>query len=273
MLQIASPEDESIQDRRDRVNRLVLDEVALEGADLLVLPELWGAGAFNYRAFADAAELREGPTLALARGWAERHHLYVHAGSIVETTDSGARFNTSLMVDPRGELIAAYRKVHLFGANEERELTPGDELAIVDIGGVTAGLATCYDLRFPELFRSILDAGATMTAICSGWPEKRVEHWRLFTSARAVEDQMYVVACNAVGAQHGTVLAGASRVVDPWGTVVAEAGADEGFTYADLDIDLPAQVRATFPAVDHRRWPPTPPTGRGASAGDPSTAA
>lgn len=253
LLQIASPDDESIDARRQRVDAMVLGESGLDAADLLVLPELWGAGAFNYRAFADSAEPLDGPTLALARSWARARQLYVHAGSFVEEAD-GSRFNTSVLVDPTGALVATYRKVHLFGANEERELAAGDELAIASLDGVITGLATCYDLRFPELFRSILDAGATTTVICSGWPEARLEHWRLFTSARAVEDQMYVIACNAVGPQHGTVLGGASRVVDPWGEVIAEAGADEGFTYADIDPALPERTRASFPVVAHRRW-------------------
>lgn len=233
---------------------MVLSEVDLGSADLLVLPELWGAGAFNYRDFASSAEALDGPTVEIARSWARTQQLFVHAGSFIEVAADGSRFNTSVLIDPAGEIVATYRKVHLFGANEARELEAGDVLATGMIGGVTTGLATCYDLRFPELFRSMLDAGATMSVICSGWPEARLEHWRLFTSARAVEDQMYVVACNAVGSQHGTVLGGASRVVDPWGAVVVEAGSDEGFTYADLDIDLPAHVRATFPAVEHRRW-------------------
>lgn len=254
MLQVASPDDESPSARRERVDATVLGQTALDSADLLVLPELWGAGAFNYRAFAGSAEPLDGPTVALARSWARAYRLHVHAGSFVEEAADGSRFNTSVLVDPAGTLVSTYRKVHLFGANEARELAAGDALAIASIGRVTTGLATCYDLRFPELFRSMLDAGATMTAICSGWPAARVEHWRLFTSARAVEDQMYVVACNAVGSQHGTVLGGASRVVDPWGEVVVEAETDEGFTYADLDVDLPAHVRAQFPAVDHRRW-------------------
>lgn len=254
MLQVASPDDESVDARRQRVDAMVMREAALDADDLLVLPELWAAGAFNYRSFADSAEPLDGPTLGLARSWARTRRLHVHAGSFVEQAADGSRFNTSVLVDPSGKLVATYRKVHLFGANEARELSAGDALAIASIGGVTTGLATCYDLRFPELFRSILDAGATMTAICSGWPGARLEHWRLFTTARAVEDQMYVIACNAVGSQHGTVLGGASRVVDPWGEVVVEAGADEGFSHAEIDVDLPARTRERFPAVADRRW-------------------
>ncbi|MGN6162355.1 MAG: carbon-nitrogen family hydrolase [Marmoricola sp.] len=254
MLQVASPDEETIEARRERVSRLIEAESALGATDLLVLPELWGVGAFNYRGFAAAAEPLEGPTLALARGWATTHGLVVHAGSIVEKAADDALFNTSLLIDRGGQLLASYRKVHLFGAHEARELSAGDELAVPAIDGTTMGLATCYDLRFPELFRSMVDAGATVALLASGWPDARVEHWRLLTAARAVEDQMYVVGCNAVGTHSGTVLAGASRVIDPWGTVVAESGAEEGFTYAEIDADLPGHVRTSFPAVSQRRW-------------------
>lgn len=253
LLQIASPDEETIASRRERVDAMVIAEVDLADADLLVLPELWAAGAFRYDQFVDAAEPFDGPTLALARSWASTFDLQVHAGSFVEE-DGDRRYNTSVVVSPGGEVLLKYRKVHPFGRNEARLLTGGDELAVGRIGDLEVGLATCYDLRFPELFRGIVDRGAMATVIASGWPTARVAHWQLFTSARAVEDQMYVIGCNAVGAQAGTELAGLSRVVDPWGTVIVEAGTDEGFTYADIDATLPLQVRERFPALADRRW-------------------
>lgn len=255
LLQNASPDGESVDDRRARVDALIRAESRLGACDLLVLPELWGVGAFRFEAFRDAAEPLDGPTATLARSWARLHGLYVHAGSFVERTQDGRLFNTALLIDPSGEVTAVYRKIHLFGAAEAQELAPGNELAMADIGGIRAGLATCYDLRFPELFRSMLDEGATMTIVSSTWPEIRAAHWSLLTSARAVEDQMYVIACNATGTQNGTPMAGRSRIVDPWGVVVAEAGLEEGFLYADLDPDLPAHTRERFPAVTNRRWP------------------
>lgn len=254
LLQIASPDDESIEDRRARVDALVRAEDGLQATDLLVLPELWAAGAFRYEAFAASAEPFDGPSLALARGWAAAHGLHVHLGSLVEA-DAGCLYNTSAIVRPDGEILLKYRKVHLFGKNEAAALDPGSSVEVAAIDDLAVGLATCYDLRFPELFRSIVDAGATTTVVASAWPTARLGHWQLFTSARAVEDQMYVIGCNAVGTQNGVELAGFSRVVDPWGVVVAEAGIDEGFTHADIDADLPATVRARFPALADRRWP------------------
>ena len=253
LLQIASPDDESFAGRRARVDAIIRSEGGLTETDLLVLPELWVAGAFRYDQFVAAAEPFEGPTLDLASSWAMDLDLYVHAGSFVEA-EGDHRYNTSVVVSPAGEVILKYRKVHPFGRAEARLLSGGDQLAIGRIGDIEVGLATCYDLRFPELFRSIVDAGAIATVVASGWPTARAEHWQLFTSARAVEDQMYVFGCNAVGNQAGTELAGLSRVVDPWGTVIVEADAEEGFSYADIDTNLPSQVRERFPALADRRW-------------------
>jgi predicted amidohydrolase len=253
LLQIASPDDETVQDRLARIDAVVRAETGLADVDLLVLPELWAAGAFRYEQFAPSAEPFDGASLALARRWASEYGIHVHPGSFVED-DGGLLYNTSVVVRPEGEVVLKYRKVHLFGKNEAAALTPGDRVDVAAVDRLSVGLATCYDLRFPELFRSIVDAGATTTLIASGWPTARIAHWRLFTSARAVEDQMYVIGCNAVGVQSGVELGGRSRVVDPWGEVVVEAGTEEGFTYADVDPDLPATVRSRFAALADRRW-------------------
>ena len=255
MLQVASPDDEGFDARRSRVDQMVRSEDALAHADLLVLPELWVAGAFRYDQFEAAAEPFEGPTLDVARSWASLHSLHVHVGSFVEH-EGDHRYNTAVVVSPSGEVVHKYRKVHPFGRNEARLMTAGDSISVSPIDDLEVGLATCYDLRFPELFRSLVDAGAGATVVCSAWPTPRASHWRLFTSARAVEDQMYVIGCNAVGAQGRTELAGLSRIVDPWGAVVVEADNSEGFTYADIDPSLPAEVRDRFPALADRRWAP-----------------
>jgi predicted amidohydrolase len=119
---------------------------------------------------------------------------------------------------------------------------------------------TCYDLRFPELWRQLVDAGAEVVLTPGAWPAVRREHWELFTTARAVEEQIFVIACNGVGAPRGRgALAGRSRVVDPWGTVVAEAGDDEGVTFATVDPRLVASVRAEFPVLADRRLGTPPP--------------
>lgn len=256
LLQVASPDDESVESRRARIDEAIRAEAGLGDVDLLVLPELWAVGCYHFNDYAAAAEPLDGPSVEFARGWARLHDLYVHTGSFVEL-DDGVLYNTSAIVAPNGEIVAKYRKIHLFGTDEAERLTPGASVSVVPLGDMTLGAATCYDLRFPELFRSIIDAGATVTALCSAWPATRAEHWRLLTSARALEDQMYVVACNAVGTHGRVASSGESRVVDPWGVVVAESGTDEGFLYADIDATMPASVRTSFPAVADRRWPLT----------------
>jgi predicted amidohydrolase len=257
LLQIASPDGESVQARLDRVDRAVRSERALVDADLLVLPEMWTAGYFSFDEYASRAEPFEGPTLTAARGWARALRTTVHIGSFVEIDEEGRLHNTSAVVDPEGAVGNVYRKVHLFGygSRESQLLTPGQTVGTSEVAGLSMGITTCYDLRFPELFRSLVDEGAEQVAVCAAWPEARLAHWRLFTTVRAVEQQMYVVACNAVGEQAGVDLAGHSRVVDPTGEVVVEAGQDEGFTYAELDPVLPRRVRTEFPALADRRWP------------------
>lgn len=264
LLQLASPDTESVEARLARVDRMVRDEQALVDTDLLVLPEMWTAGYFSFDAYADRAEPFDGATLALTKGWARDLDLTVHLGSFVEVDAAGDLHNTSVVVDPDGRVANSYRKVHLFGygSRESQLLTPGDAIATSEIAGLSTGITTCYDLRFPELFRSLVDAGAEMAAVCAAWPQARLAHWRLFTTVRAVEEQIYVVAVNAVGEQAGVALGGHSRVVDPTGQVVVEAGQDEGFTFAEIDPALPGKVRAEFPALADRRWTGTTDTTR-----------
>ncbi|NGN95281.1 carbon-nitrogen family hydrolase [Nocardioides sp. KC13] len=260
LLQIASPDQESVEDRLARVDRTVRAERALRDVDLLVLPEMWTAGYFSFEHYVERAEPFEGPTVAAARSWATALKLFVHLGSFVEADPEGRLHNNSVVVAPDGEVVTRYRKVHLFGygSRESELLTPGEGLGVAPVAGPTTGITTCYDLRFPELFRSLVDEGAEQLVVCAAWPAARLEHWRLFTSVRAVEQQVNLIACNAVGEQQGVALGGHSRVVAPTGEVLVEAGADEGFTYADLDPSLPRRFRAEFPALADRRWPAAP---------------
>ncbi|CCH32813.1 carbon-nitrogen family hydrolase [Actinosynnema sp. NPDC047251] len=252
LVQVASPPEETPGARRARVGRLVADA---RGADLVVLPELWAAGYFGFDGYAEHAEPLHGPTVLAARTWAADLGAHVHAGSFVERDDTGRLFNTAVLVAPDGRIAHTYRKVHVFGhASREAELlTPGDALDVADTALGPIGATTCYDLRFPELWRGLVDRGAETVVVPAAWPAARREHWRLFTSCRAVEQQVLLVACNAVGEQHGVELAGCSRVVDPWGAVLVEAGADEGVTTCEVDRAVVAETRAGFPVLADRR--------------------
>ncbi|GAA4911554.1 carbon-nitrogen family hydrolase [Streptomyces coeruleoprunus] len=258
LIQIAVNQDESVHARRQRVASLVREQ---RGADLVVLPELWPVGAFAYESFAAEAEPLEGPTFeAMAKAAAEAR-VWLHAGSIVER-EGEALYNTSLVFSPSGELVRTYRKIHRFGFDEGEAvlMAAGDELVTVPVPDLPLGVATCYDLRFPELFRGLVDAGALAFVVPAGWPERRREHWTLLARARAVENQAYVLACGTAGTHAGVPQAGHSIVVDPWGEVLAEAGVDEEILTVDLDPAKVDLTRKQFPVLRDRVLGPQPPT-------------
>ncbi|WP_455358495.1 carbon-nitrogen family hydrolase [Streptomyces sp. SYSU K21746] len=251
LIQIDVNPDESVNSRRQRVAALVREQ---RGADLVVLPELWPVGAFAYEAFADEAEPLEGPTYEVMSKAASDAAVWLHAGSIVERDPDGPLYNTSLVFSPDGELVRSYRKIHRFGFDkgEAVMMGAGAELVTVRLPDTVLGLATCYDLRFPELFRGLVDAGAQTLVVPAGWPARRRDHWTLLARARAVENQSYVLACSTAGTHAGVEQAGHSIVVDPWGTVLAEAGTAEEVLTVDLDPAKVTTTREQFPALKDR---------------------
>lgn len=233
--------------------------------DLIVLPELWPVGFFHFDNYTDAAEPLDGPTVEFAVGLAREHGCWVHGGSFIERGSASLQgveplHNTSVLVGPSGEVELLYRKSHLFGyeSHEARLLVAGTETPVTKVEDLTLGAATCYDLRFPELFRGMLDAGADFFCVTSAWPASRLDHWRTLCQARAVENLAWLVACNAAGTDNGVALAGHSIVIDPWGTIVAEAGADPTVLLAEIDTDRVRQVRSEYPFLSDRRIVPPP---------------
>ena len=248
LIQLAYGDDESPEERRERVAGLVR---AQAGADLVVLPELWPQGGFAYDRWEEQAEPSGGPSVQALSAAAADLGAMVHMGSFVERDETGRLFNTSVLLGADGGVLTSYRKIHLFGfgEGEPKLMTPGTDVVVHD----GLGVATCYDLRFPELFRALVDRGAVALLMASAWPAKRVAHWRLLAQARAVEDQMYVVACNTAGTHAGVPMGGHSIVVDPWGAILAEAGEDEEVLVADLDLASVAPTRSSFPVLADRR--------------------
>ncbi|MCX4972946.1 carbon-nitrogen family hydrolase [Streptomyces sp. NBC_00620] len=251
LLQIDVNETESVDSRRVRVAALVREQA---GADLVVLPELWTTGAFAYEGFGAEAEPLEGPTYEVMAKAASDAGVWLHAGSIPERDPEGALYNTSLVFSPSGELAGAYRKIHRFGFDKGEAVLmgAGAELVTVRLPETTLGLATCYDLRFPELFRGLVDAGAETLVLAAGWPERRRSHWTLLAQARAVENQAYVLACGTAGTHAGVPQAGHSIVVDPWGEVLAEAGSGEEVLTVEFDPVRVGVTREQFPALKDR---------------------
>ncbi|WP_406464273.1 carbon-nitrogen family hydrolase [Streptomyces sp. NBC_00111] len=253
LLQIAVRPDETVTARRTRAAALVREQHA---SDLVILPELWTVGAFSFEAFHDHAEPLDGPTAHAMSRAAASARVWLHAGSIIERGPDGTLYNTSLVFAPDGAPQRRYRKIHRFGFDrgEAALLARGEETVTVALGegGPTAGLATCYDLRFPEQFRALVDAGAEMFLVPAGWPAARRAHWSLLARARAVESQAYVLACGTAGTHAGVEQAGHSVVVDPWGEVVAEAGSGEETLVVDLNPALVTRTRADFPTLRDR---------------------
>jgi predicted amidohydrolase len=258
VIQIAVDEGESVEARRRRAASMVRDQA---GSDLVVLPELWTTGAFAYELFGQEAEPLEGPTYEAMAKAASDAGVWLHAGSIPERDPEGPLYNTSLVFSPSGDLVAAYRKIHRFGFDKGEAVLmgAGTELVTVRLPATTLGVATCYDLRFPELFRGLVDAGAETLVVAAGWPERRRSHWTLLAKARAVENQSFVLACATAGTHAGVPQAGHSIVVDPWGEVLAEAGAGEEVLTVEFDPGQVATTREQFPALKDRMLGLEPP--------------
>jgi predicted amidohydrolase len=251
--------------------RAAIDEAADEGADLVVLPELFNVGYFAFDAYARRAESLVGETLSDLSAHAADRGVALLAGSIVEDLAATARetdqptpadeglANTAVLFDATGERRAVYRKRHLFGYGsvEPELLTPGDSrgVATLSLGGddVTVGVTTCYDVRFPEQYRDLAEAGCDLVCVPSAWPYPRVEHWNLLPRARAVENQYYVATANGAGTYEGSTLLGRSTVYDPEGHVLASTGDDPALVTATVDPGRVESVRASFPAWHDRR--------------------
>lgn len=239
-----------------------IESAADRGADLVALPELWNVGFFAFDRYADLAEPLDGPTFSRIQRTADERNVAVLAGSIVEdlTGSSGGPAdeglaNTTVLFDSNGSRIATYRKRHLFGyeSKETELLVPGDTLGVADVEGFTVGMTTCYDLRFPELYRELLEAGVTLVLVPSAWPYPRVEHWKTLPQARAVENLYYVATINGASTFDAATLLGRSTVYDPWGTELASTGDEPATVFVDIDPDRVEEVRSEFPAIADRR--------------------
>jgi predicted amidohydrolase len=259
-------EGEDVEANVARAEAAIAD-AAERGADLVALPEIFNVGYFAFDAYQRNAEGLGGPTLTRMRDAAAEHGVGVLAGSIVEDlaasreagdaptpTDDGLA-NTSVLFDRDGTRLSVYRKHHLFGyeSAEARLLVPGERLPVTEFEGFTVATTTCYDLRFPELYRDLADQGATLVLVPSAWPYPRVEHWRTLSRARAIENLGYVATINGAGEFEDATLLGRSTVYDPWGTAVASTDDDPDTIHAEVSPERVEAVREEFPALRDRR--------------------
>jgi predicted amidohydrolase len=244
-------------------------DAAADGAELVALPEKWNLLAGGEGLLAGAEPL-DGPSLSAARGWAAELGIHLLAGSISERGEEKA-FNTSVLIGPDGGDLAVYRKIHMFDVDvggvayrESAHEAPGSEIVLADGGALPAlGMTVCYDLRFPELYRILAVRGARMIAVPSAFTTTTGrDHWQVLLRARAIENQVFVIAPNQSGlAPPNFDSYGHSSIVDPWGRVLA--GADSGANQvvaADLDLAAQDEVRESLPSLANRRpesyvWP------------------
>jgi deaminated glutathione amidase len=244
---------------------------AADGARLIVLPEKWTAMGADEDMRA-GAETLEGAAVGWARAIARELGVELVAGSLLERRAGRAKLaNTCVHVDPRGEIAAVYRKIHMFDVEvdgrrylESALEEPGDEIVLSRTAdGVELGLSICYDLRFPELFRILAVRGARIVALPAAFTLATTrEHWQTLVRARAIENQAFVIAANQWGEHPGGQRSGGrSMIVDPWGVVLAQAADGEGHVVADLDLGQQRRIRERLPSLANRRpqayrWPP-----------------
>jgi len=254
-IQLAANDGETRRQRMERAAAYLQD--ISEQADKpvqIMFPEIWATGFFGFARYYEQAEDDRGETYDLMSAWARKLNCYIHTGSFVEKNGE-SHYNTSLLLAPNGSVVAKYRKIHLFGycSKEAELLCGGSALGVCDTEYGRVGLATCYDLRFPELFRAMVNLGAEYFLVNSAWPKGRLEHWRLFNQARAVEDQCFLISCNGTGTQNGSTLAGHSMIVDPWGEILAEGRETEAIVTAEVDPARIVDNREHFSALKDKK--------------------
>jgi omega-amidase len=235
---------------RRQVEQKLAQVMERDHPEVVALPEMWNTGYDLTRLdrLADRGELVE---------WmgkkAKEFGITLVGGSIAEVKEDG-HYNACYVFSPQGEVVAQYRKLHLFRLmKEEKFLRPGSEGPVMfPVGDYRAGVIICYDVRFPEMVRSLALAGVELLFVPAEWPHPRLHHWRTLNQARAIENQMPVVAINRVGSDPNNRFCGHSMIIDPWGNVLTEAGEEETFLTADLDMTEVGRVRKKIPVFEDR---------------------
>ncbi len=255
--------DVVLGDREGNLHRAQegLQEAANLGAQLAILPELWGTG-YNTENWSQEADLMGEGLFSAASAFAQQYDVTLIAGSLLEKDASGRLFNTCTVWSSQGKQLGCYRKRYLFGLMEEDKfLSPGNSLSKLTIPAplqpeeeFELGLAICYDLRFPEHFRELALMGCEVFIIPAQWPHPRGNHWNRLLQARAIENLAYVLGVNRVGGGETTQFCGRSVAIDPWGEILIEAGEEKPqILIADIDPRRVRESRKTLPVLEDAR--------------------
>lgn len=255
-IQLEIKEGESKESRINHAGNLIdLSVKKANGSsnlDLVLLPELWSVGFFEFERYKKECENIKGRTFSFLANKAFEYDVYIYGGTIVEKAGSEL-FNTALFIGPNGNLLASYRKIHIFsyfGSKEGEYITPGKEIKVVETELANFGLSTCYDLRFPEVYRKEMQKGAEVFLVTSCWSFPRVEDWVALNQVRASENVSYLISCNATGNVRGHFHLGHSMIVDPWGIPLASSGHKEKIILANINLDEVNSAREQFPALN-----------------------
>ncbi|MFS0655376.1 carbon-nitrogen family hydrolase [Bacillus sp. 179-C3.3 HS] len=233
-----------------------LTEAMHQQPDLIILPEMWNTGYALDQAD-QLADVNGERTKELFSSFARKHQVYLIAGSVLNKRGENEDItNTMYGFNRQGELVLEYDKIHLFRLMDEHKyLTAGHQFGLFDYReDVTIGAMICYDLRFPQLSKTLVNKGAKVLVNAAQWPTARVDHWRSLLIARAIENQSYMIAVNRTGTSKDTEFPGHSMVIDPLGRVLLETNKDEDIYYAKIDLQLVDEVRKQIPVMTDQRF-------------------
>ena len=228
-----------------------INDAVRAGANALLLPELWTTG-YSLDRFDTLAEEFHGETLSFLQDAAKRHKVSIIGGSFPEKRADGI-YSTCYTIGPDGAVLSSYSKQHLFPLLKEPQyLQMGEAGSVTNTASGKWASLICFDIRFPESARELAYDDARVLWVPAEWPQVRLEHWRTLLRARAIENQLFVVASNRCGTGDSTQWGGHSTIIDPWGNILAEAGDDETVLVADLDMAIVDEVRARIPCFETR---------------------
>ncbi|WP_226566548.1 carbon-nitrogen family hydrolase [Bacillus stratosphericus] len=232
-----------------------LEEAMRQQPDMIILPEMWNTG-YALEQADQLADVNGERTKHLFSSFARNHQVYLIAGSILnKRAENEDITNTMYVFNRQGELVLDYDKIHLFRLMDEHNyLTAGDQLGLFTYHEhVKIGAMICYDLRFPQLSRTLVNKGAKVLVNTAQWPSARVDHWRSLLIARAIENQSFMIAVNRTGTSKDTKFPGHSMVIDPLGRILLETNDEEDIYYAEIDLQLVDEVRKQIPVMTDQR--------------------